>query len=313
VRRSRRHAKTVHVLRAGLAGCCHATGWPQPNSHNVPTPPPASSNHRFRSTICRPFMSSTCCRLQQFCVQLQQLRCGLGCRMHSRLVPDSSRDVLQANTQSVWCSLGPASVQPRCSLRGKQMASHAQRVAERIGRRPGVVCGVSTLITLLVSVLALVVGEFTVSADNDGWQSRTTELANRQMQLEAAWEGLDARHWSRAPVASRRKLHTSNESGGAHLLAAKPKAATLLKRRLLESDPPDSECWNGHTEWSDPTVVYRAKDAATDLLSPAVFQQVLASPSALPIPQTTRASTSSGVRARGACTLRARVPSNGLR
>ena len=64
------------------------------------------------------------------------------------------------------------------------MATHSKRVAEGIGRRPGVVCGVSTLITLLVSVLALVVGEFTVSADNDGWQSRTTELANRQMQLE---------------------------------------------------------------------------------------------------------------------------------
>ena len=65
-----------------------------------------------------------------------------------------------------------------------RMATHSKRVAEGIGRRPGVVCGVSTLITLLVSVLALVVGEFTVSADNDGWQSRTTELANRQMQLE---------------------------------------------------------------------------------------------------------------------------------
>ena len=294
MRRSRRHAKTVHVLRACRAGCCHATGWPQPNSHNVPTPPAASSKHRFRSTICRPFISSTCCRLQQLCVQAATLRFALGLQ-----------DALQTLV-SGW-------VLRQTNRGGKQMASHAQRVAERIGRRPGVVCGVSTLITLLVSVLALVVGEFTVSADNDGWQSRTTELANRQMQLEAAWEGLDARHWSRTPVASRRKLHTSNESGGAHLLAAKPKAATLLKRRLLESDPPDSECWNGHTEWSDPTVVYRAKDAATDLLSPAGFQQVLASPSALPIPQTTRASTSSGVRARGACTLRARVPSSGLR
>ena len=165
------------------------------------------------------------------------------------------------------------------------MATHSKRVAEGIGRRPGVVCGVSTLITLLVSVLALVVGEFTVSADNDGWQSRTTELANRQMQLEATERGLDERHWSRPPVASRRKLHTSNESNDAQLLAAKPKAARVIKRRLLESDPPDSEdseCWNGHAEWNDPLVVYRAKDAATDLLSPAVFQQVLASPSALP-------------------------------
>ena len=164
------------------------------------------------------------------------------------------------------------------------MATHSKRVAEGIGRRPGVVCGVSTLITLLVSVLALVVGEFTVSADNDGWQSRTTELANRQMQLEAAEGGLDERRWSRPPVASRRKLHTSNESKAAQLLAAKPKAARVIKRRLLESDPPDSEvseCWNGHAEWNDPLVVYRAKDAATDLLSPAVFQQVLASPSAL--------------------------------
>ena len=165
-----------------------------------------------------------------------------------------------------------------------RMATHSKRVAEGIGRRPGVVCGVSTLITLLVSVLALVVGEFTVSADNDGWQSRTTELANRQMQLEATERGFDERHWSRPPVASRRKLHTSNESKAAQLLAAKPKAARVIKRRLLESDPPDSEvseCWNGHAEWNDPLVVYRAKDAATDLLSPAVFQQVLASPSAL--------------------------------
>ena len=216
------------------------------------------------------------------------------------------------------------------------MATQSKRVAEGIGRRPGVVCGVSTLITLLVSVLALVVGEFTVSADNDGWQSRTTELANRQMQLEAAEGGLDERRWSRPPVASRRKLHTSNESNAAQLLAAKPKAARVIKRRLLESDPPDSEvseCWNGHAEWNDPLVVYRAKDAATDLLSPAAFQQVLASPSALPLPlpvtspsalplplplplpstsalplpQTTRTSTSSGVRARGARTRGARV------
>jgi len=204
------------------------------------------------------------------------------------------------------------------------MATQSKRVAEGIGRRPGVVCGVSTLITLLVSVLALVVGEFTVSADNDGWQSRTTELANRQMQLEAAEGGLDERRWSRPPVASRRKLHTSNESKAAQLLAAKPKAARVIKRRLLESDPPDSEvseCWNGHAEWNDPLVVYRAKDAATDLLSPAAFQQVLASlsalplplplplpsTSALPLPQTTRTSTSSGVRARGARTRGARV------
>ena len=151
--------------------------------------------------------------------------------------------------------------------------NRAQRIAGCIGRRPGAVFSVSSFVTLFISVLALVVGEFTVSADNDGWRSRTTILANRQMQLEAAWE-IDESHWSRSPVTSRRQLlHTSNESGSAHRLSPKPK--TELKRRLSDSPRPSPpECWNAFTRWNDPVVVYRAKVAATNLLSPAVFQQV---------------------------------------
>ena len=154
--------------------------------------------------------------------------------------------------------------------------ARAERIAGCIGRRPGAVCGVSSFVTLLISVVALVVGEFTVSAENGGWRSRTTAIANRQVQLEATW-ALDESHWSRAPVTFRRQLHTSNESGSARRLAPKPNK--FLKRRLsdsaLPSAPPSApDCWNAHAGWNDPTVVYRAKDATTDLLSPAAFQQV---------------------------------------
>ena len=63
------------------------------------------------------------------------------------------------------------------------MPSKAERGAGCIGAHPGVAFGVSALITTILSLIALFVGEFEVSADNAGWESRTTTMANRQVQF----------------------------------------------------------------------------------------------------------------------------------
>ena len=54
-----------------------------------------------------------------------------------------------------------------------------------MARRPCLVFCLSLLFAVSISVLGLVLGEFEVSADNDGWNSRGTFVADKQAQ-EAA-------------------------------------------------------------------------------------------------------------------------------
>ena len=89
---------------------------------------------------------------------------------------------------------------------GTEMPSKAEHVARHIGARPGAALSISALTTLACSMMALVIGEFEVSADNAGWESRTTTMANRQVQFRALQEcyflGEDC--WN-----PRRQPHTS--------------------------------------------------------------------------------------------------------
>ena len=150
------------------------------------------------------------------------------------------------------------------------MPSKAEHVAGYIGAHPGAALGVSALTTIVISVIALVIGEFEVSADNAGWESRATTMANRQVQFRALQECylLDEDCWNPGK-------HTSTVYLGLQ-------HGVLNKRRLSDvepsasepSSPPPPGCRNAPANWNDPTIVYRAKDAATNLLSPAVFRQV---------------------------------------
>ena len=152
------------------------------------------------------------------------------------------------------------------------------KVAACIGAHPGIAFGVSALITIAISMIALVVGEFEVSADNAGWESRTTTMANRQVQFRALQEcyTLNKDCWAGTLGTPSRRLHTPNmpENAEATATVTVPKPSTLRKRRLSNTEPSTSECRNAHANWNDPTIVYRAKDTATNLLSPAHFQQV---------------------------------------
>ena len=168
------------------------------------------------------------------------------------------------------------------------MSTKAEQVASCIGRRPCVVFSVTGVVTLLISVIAIVVGKFEVSADNSGWQSRNTPMANRQVQHEALWDcyHVESDCWERAPVSFRRQLHAANTSGSTRPAPQDKRRPFGNRRRLSEqapsppTSPPEGEegeesgCWNSYANWNDMMVVYRAKDASTDLLSPPVLQQV---------------------------------------
>lgn len=79
-----------------------------------------------------------------------------------------------------------------------------QRQAKRVARNPCRHLWASLVITIGLSVVAMIVGEFEVSAETGGWQSRGTMIADRHTQLmmanlhryelfyggEEAWENL---------------------------------------------------------------------------------------------------------------------------
>jgi len=79
-----------------------------------------------------------------------------------------------------------------------------QNHSKRIARNPCTYLWVSLIISLALSFIALIVGDFSVSAETGGWQSRGTLIADRQTQLmlttayqeylfyggEEAWEDL---------------------------------------------------------------------------------------------------------------------------
>ena len=168
------------------------------------------------------------------------------------------------------------------------MPSKAEHVAGYIGAHPGVVFGVSALTTIAISMIALVIGEFEVSADNAGWESRTTTMANRQVQFRALQEcyllGEDCWNPSGQPHTSNVYPGLQHGVGSYRRRIAEASLQTVhgLKRRLSDVEPSTSEpssspppgCRNAPANWNDPTIVYRAKDASTNLLSPAAFQQV---------------------------------------
>ena len=58
-----------------------------------------------------------------------------------------------------------------------------QREARRMARNPCKYLLVSLVTSILISVIAMVVGEFSVSANTGGWESRGTLIADRQTQL----------------------------------------------------------------------------------------------------------------------------------
>jgi hypothetical protein len=58
-----------------------------------------------------------------------------------------------------------------------------ERQAKRMARNPCVYLWVSLVISIAVSAIALIVGNFSVSVDNAGWNSRGTLIADRHTQL----------------------------------------------------------------------------------------------------------------------------------
>ena len=66
----------------------------------------------------------------------------------------------------------------------KMPTSRPARIAASMARNPWTYFAVAWFVTLLLSVVGLIVGKFEVAADNAGWNSRGTLIANRETQLE---------------------------------------------------------------------------------------------------------------------------------
>jgi hypothetical protein len=66
-----------------------------------------------------------------------------------------------------------------------------QRQFRRMARNPCIHLWTAMVISLALSFIALIVGEFSVSAETGGWQSRGTTIADRQAQLMMAVEYQD--------------------------------------------------------------------------------------------------------------------------
>jgi hypothetical protein len=95
-------------------------------------------------------------------------------------------------------------VQDTVSRDADKLNSFCQRQSKRIARNPWTHFWVSLLISIVLSYISMVIGEFEVSANTGGWQSRGTLIADRQTQLllteknrkhlfhggNAAWEDL---------------------------------------------------------------------------------------------------------------------------
>lgn len=59
-----------------------------------------------------------------------------------------------------------------------------QNYSRRMARRPGRHLLCALLVAVALSVIGMVVGNFSVAVDNDGWVSRGTEIADRSNQLK---------------------------------------------------------------------------------------------------------------------------------
>jgi len=99
--------------------------------------------------------------------------------------------------------------------------------ARFVARKPWLCFGVAFLVASALSVIGLIVGDFDVAADNAGWQSRGTLIANRHQQVilvlfnrgrlfyggEEAWEDLTNNvqsGWESDDEVSERRLSTSD-------------------------------------------------------------------------------------------------------
>lgn len=71
----------------------------------------------------------------------------------------------------------------RSQVPSSKSYTFCQRQAARVANYPCACFWVALLTSLFVSILGMVFGDFQVAADNAGWTSRGTEIANRQAQF----------------------------------------------------------------------------------------------------------------------------------
>ncbi|GAX18141.1 hypothetical protein FisN_25Hh123 [Fistulifera solaris] len=79
------------------------------------------------------------------------------------------------------------------SKRQKEL-SFLQRRAVHLAERPYLYFGVALLISLILSVIGMVVGEFTVSVDQTGWLSRGTMISERHAQYILSYHNREKLH-----------------------------------------------------------------------------------------------------------------------
>lgn len=101
--------------------------------------------------------------------------------------------------------------------------------ARFVARKPWLCVGVAFVVATVLSVIGLIVGDFQVAADNAGWRTRGTLIANRHQQVtlvlfnrarlfsegEAAWEDLTNNvqsSWESDDDEEERLLATSKAS-----------------------------------------------------------------------------------------------------
>lgn len=131
---------------------------------------------------------------------------------------------------------------------------YARRAARSLASRPALTCVVSFFGAVLLAVVGIIAGEFEVDADNEGWESRGTSVADRALQ-----------------AASFRNCYDDPELAPSDCWDLHDGKRRRAARRLTQSN--DFWYWN---QWrgQDLVVVYRARDSAATLLSEDLLLEV---------------------------------------
>jgi hypothetical protein len=136
-----------------------------------------------------------------------------------------------------------------------------ERQARRMARTPCCHFWTFLVLSILLSIVGMVVGKFTVSAQTGGWQSRGTMIADRQTQLmllqrnskyvfdsgETAWVDLTTNvqlGWEDKAEEDEEDVDSSGEDGTRRLASSSKTSSTWI-RQPQDADLSSGDWWNG--------------------------------------------------------------------
>lgn len=124
-------------------------------------------------------------------------------------------------------------------------------------RRPCLILLISLVFALALAGVGMVVGEFEVSADNDGWESRGTSVADKAAQ-DSARQNLFARNRGEEEDHRRRRL-----------LSIEGTESAAVQRSLAQAPTSSSNEYSlpNDSGWQDIFSYYKAKKGSSNLLT----------------------------------------------